>query len=275
MDARLSSAEIAGSSPARSAVHPARPWWLLAADPGFQPGPHGFDPRPRHYATYSPPWSSGQDAWFSARRSPVRIRLGVRSASTTGGEDRCPGLLCTQARRGSIPRRSTQRLANEAHVDARLLAMQEVAGSRPVIRSTPAWRKQVYARSSDLRVFGHPGSTPGAGTQQHGITQRVVGKRPSHLLWEQGTVGSSPTCPTHQCSMAQSAERRPVKAKGPGSSPGRAASTTMRGGLLAGHLGSEPRLRRFDSYPRSCASPLRRSTAPAGRTRANPTHRRR
>lgn len=46
--------------------------------------------------------------------------------------------------------------------------MQEVAGSRPVIRSQspdrPAWRKQVYARSSDLRVFGHPGSTPGAGT---------------------------------------------------------------------------------------------------------------
>ena len=65
---------------------------------------------------------------------------------------------------------------------------------------------------------------------------------------------------SHSCSMAQSAERRPVTAKVPGSNPGRAArSTTMRGGLLAGHLGSEPGLRRFDSYPRSSATPARNS----------------
>lgn len=68
---------------------------------------------------------------------------------------------------------------------------------------------------------GRPGSTPGAGTQ------RVVAQRPARLLWEQEIVGSSPTCPTTR-------------------------SITMRGGLLAGQRGSDPRLRGFDPYPRSC-----------------------
>lgn len=127
----------------------------------------------------APPWRVGSTPTESTRSTPTcrngrRAALRARCPSgregstpsvgtcgTTGGGDRCPGLPCKQARRGSIPRRSTSRhggetvYADEAHVDAHLLAMQETAGSRPVIRSIregkPAWRNQVDARRSGRR----------------------------------------------------------------------------------------------------------------------------
>lgn len=42
----------AGDHGFKSRTERARPWWLLAANPDFQSGPRGFDPRPR---CYSPP----------------------------------------------------------------------------------------------------------------------------------------------------------------------------------------------------------------------------
>jgi len=59
----------------------------------------------------------------------------------TSGRGQVSRLALQVRRPGSIPRRSTSRhggepvYADEAHVDAHLLAMQETAGSRPVIRS--------------------------------------------------------------------------------------------------------------------------------------------
>ena len=66
-------------------------------------------------------------------------------------------------------------------------------------RSSARWMQQARLAESGRRAAlrtpcpsGHPGSSPGAGTQ------RVVGKRPSHLLREQGIAGSSPACPTRR-----------------------------------------------------------------------------
>lgn len=38
----------AGDHGFESRTERAAPWWLLAANPDFQSGPRGFDPRPRH-----------------------------------------------------------------------------------------------------------------------------------------------------------------------------------------------------------------------------------
>lgn len=40
----------AGDHGFESRTERAMPWWLLAANPDFQSGPRGFDPRPRHTA---------------------------------------------------------------------------------------------------------------------------------------------------------------------------------------------------------------------------------
>lgn len=145
--------EITGSSPVRSAQRRGGCWLPIRT---FNPGRAGSIPV--HGTRTRPHGLVVKDARFSAGRTPVQVRLGVRR-----GGDRCPGLPCKQAVWGSIPRRSTSRhggesvFADEAHVDAHLLAMQELAGSRPVIRSVgcsrPAWRNQVDARRSERRAL--------------------------------------------------------------------------------------------------------------------------
>ncbi len=67
----------AGDHGFESRTERALPWWLLAANPDFQSGPRGFDPRPRH--TPRPPWSSGQGR-------PVLSREDAGS-SPAGGTD--------------------------------------------------------------------------------------------------------------------------------------------------------------------------------------------
>ena len=85
-----------------------------------------------------------KDARFSAGRTPVQVRLGVPRLSWRNWQTHRPRVAAPQWREGSIPRRSTSRhggepvFADEAHVDAHLLAMQETAGSRPAIRSMNA-----------------------------------------------------------------------------------------------------------------------------------------
>lgn len=98
------------------------------------------------------------------------------------------------------------------------------------------------------------GSSPSRPTNAPNGAEALLAARPVEA--RQGEVRSlaAPLAPEARCSVAQSAERRPVKARVPGSSPGRAAWSlrrSMRGGLLAGQRGSDPRFRRFDPYPRS------------------------
>lgn len=103
---------------------------------------------PAHGA--EPPSSSGQDTTFSASRPEFDSPWGC--STSWGGGRTVRHLLCTQTTAGSTPALSTSRYggqpvhADDAHMDARLLAGQEVVGSRPAIRSrlntTPAWRNR-------------------------------------------------------------------------------------------------------------------------------------
>ena len=177
------------------------PWWLLVAERGLDAG-LAASSSPRDSTTYSPPWSSGRTPGShsgSAGSSPAGGTHHTAAPGVRTGVQACFAPRPAGVRYPVAPRTENQCRhgghsvdANEAHVDAHLRAMQEAAGSRPAIRSQQA-RLAKPGRRAELRPpcpSGRPGSTPGAGTQ------RVVGKRPSHLLWEQGTVGSSPTYPT-------------------------------------------------------------------------------
>jgi hypothetical protein len=101
----------AGDHGFESRTERAAPWWLLAANPDFQSGPRGFDPRPRHITRAPmvqrsrtrgsqpgrrwfeaghpldgcsrPAWRNQVDARRSGRRAlrcvPVRVRGRVRN----------------------------------------------------------------------------------------------------------------------------------------------------------------------------------------------------
>lgn len=130
--------EDAGSSPAEGTD-------ALVAEPADAPPSSsgapvacGFDSH-REHEVNTPTCRNGRRAALRARCPSGRE--GSTPSVGTSGRGQVSRLALQVRRPGSIPRRSTSRhggepvYADEAHVDAHLLAMQETAGSRPVIRS--------------------------------------------------------------------------------------------------------------------------------------------
>ena len=137
----------AGDHGFESRTERAAPWWLLAANPDFQSGPRGFDPRPRH-TPHAPPWSSGQGRPVLSREDAGSSPAGGTDALVAEPADAPPSSSGAPWRVGSTPTEST--------------------------RSTPTCRNGRRAALRARCPSGREGSTPSVGTTGRGQVSRFA-----------------------------------------------------------------------------------------------------